>query len=111
MGELELAYALADVAIVGRSFAPMGGSNPIPAVAAGCATIIGPHHENFTDVVSALAAGGGIAVTDTPMAAATRFLDDPDARRRMARNGRRVINEHRGASAHTADLVSGLLRS
>ena len=111
MGELELAYALADVAIVGRSFAPMGGSDPIPAVAAGCATIIGPHHENFTDVVSALAAGGGITVTDTPMAAAARLLDDPDARRRMARNGRRVIDEHRGASARTADLVLGLLRS
>ena len=109
MGELELAYALADVAIVGRSFAPMGGSDPIPAVAAGCATIIGPHHENFTDVVSALAAGGGITVTDTPMAAATRLLDDPDARRRMARNGQRVIEEHRGASVHTADLVLGLL--
>ena len=111
MGELELAYALADVAIVGRSFAPIGGSDPIPAVAAGCATIIGPHHENFTDVVSALARGGGIAVSDTPMAAATRLLDDPDARRRMARNGRRVIEEHRGASARTADLVSGLLHN
>ena len=111
MGELELAYALADVAIVGRSFAPMGGSDPIPAVAAGCATIIGPHHENFANVVSALAAGGGITVTDTPMAAASRLLDDPDARRRMARNGRRVIEEHRGGSARTVDLVLELLHT
>lgn len=111
MGELELAYTLADVAIVGRSFAPMGGSDPIPPVAAGCATIIGPHHENFADVVSALAAGGGITVTDTPMAAASRLLDDPDARRRMAGNGRRVIEDHRGASARTVDLVLGLLRT
>ena len=111
MGELELAYALADVAIVGRSFAPMGGSDPIPAVAAGCATIIGPRHDNFADVVSVLAAGGGITVTDSPMAAAARLLDDPDARRRMARNGRRVIEEHRGASARTVDLVSGLLHT
>ncbi len=109
MGELELAYALADVAIVGRSFAPMGGSDPIPPVAAGCATIIGPHHENFADVVSALAAGGGITVTASPMAAAARLLDDPDTRLRMARNGQRVIEEHRGASARTADLVLGLL--
>lgn len=109
MGELELAYTLADVAIVGRSFAPMGGSDPIPPVAAGCATIIGPNHENFADVVSALAAGGGITVTDTPMGAAARLLEDGDARRRMARNGRRVIEEHRGASARTAGLVLELL--
>lgn len=109
MGELELAYTLADVAIVGRSFVPLGGSDPIPPVAAGCATIIGPHHENFADVVSALAAGGGITVSASPMAAAARLLEDADTRRRMARNGQRVIEGHRGASARTADLVLGLL--
>ncbi len=109
MGELELAYTLADVAIVGRSFAPMGGSDPIPPVAAGCATIIGPHHENFTDVVSALRAGGGITVTSRPMAAAARLLKDEDARLRMARRGQRVIERHQGASARTAELVLGLL--
>jgi 3-deoxy-D-manno-octulosonic-acid transferase len=114
MGELELAYTLADIAIVGRSFAPMGGSDPIPPVAAGCATVIGPHHENFTDVVSALRAGGGVTVTSSPkeaMDAAARLLQDVDARRRMARQGRRVIEERRGASARSADLVLGLLRA
>ena len=109
MGELELAYALADVAIVGRSFTPLGGSDPIPPVAAGCATLIGPHHENFADVVAALEAGGGLTVTQSPMEAAARLLEDDGARREMARNGRRVIDEHRGASARSADLVLGLL--
>ena len=112
MGELELAYALADVAIVGRSFAPMGGSDPIPPVAAGCATIIGPHHENFADVVSALREGGGITVTSAPkeaMEAAALLLQDVDARRQMARRGRRVIRRRRGASARGAELVLGLL--
>ena len=112
MGELELAYTLADIAIIGRSFTPLGGSDPIPPVAAGCATIIGPHHENFADVVEALRAGGGITVTPSPkeaMEAATRLLRDPDARRRMARNGQRVIEEHRGASARSAELVLGLV--
>ena len=112
MGELELAYTLADVAIVGRSFLPMGGSDPIPPVAAGCATVIGPHHENFADVVSALRAGSGIAVTSSPkeaMEAAARLLQDAGARRQMARQGRRVIEERRGASARSADLVLGLL--
>ena len=90
----------------------MGGSDPIPPVAAGCATIIGPHHENFADVVSALRAGGGVTVTSSPkeaMEAASRLLQDADARRRMARRGRRVIEEHCGASARSAELVLGLL--
>ena len=110
MGELELAYALADVAIVGRSFAPMGGSDPIPPVAAGCATIIGPHHDNFADVVAALRAGGCVTVTSSPMAAAARLLEDEDARRRMARNGQRVIEEHGGASARLGPGTAGNLR-
>ena len=109
MGELELAYGLADIAIVGRSFVPMGGSDPIPAVAAGCPTLIGPHHDNFAEVVAALEAGGGIVVTDSPMEAATRLLEDPKACRRLARNGQRVIGEHRGASARSAEMVLGLL--
>ena len=112
MGELELAYTLADVAIVGRSFAPLGGSDPIPPVAAGCATIIGPRHENFADVVSALRAAGGVTVTSSPkeaMEAAARLLQDAAARRRMARRGRSVIEERRGASARSAELVLGLL--
>ena len=109
MGELELAYALADVAIVGRSFVPMGGSDPIPPVAAGCPTLIGPHHENFAEVVSALQAGGGVIVTASPMEEAARMLEDADARRAMAECGQRVIEQHRGASRRSAHLVMGLI--
>ena len=109
MGELELAYALADVAIVGRSFVPMGGSDPIPPVAAGCPTLIGPHHENFAEVVSALQAGGGVIVTASPMEEAARMLEDADARRAMAECGQRVIEQHRGASRRSARLVMGLI--
>ena len=112
MGELELAYALADVAVVGRSFTPTGGSDPIPPVAAGCATLIGPHHENFAHVVAALRAGGGLTVASSPedaMQTAALLLRDADARRRMARNGQRVVDEHRGASARSAELVLELV--
>ena len=109
MGELELAYALADVAIVGRSFVPMGGSDPIPPVAAGCPTLIGPHHENFAEVVSALQAGGGVIVTASPMEEAARMLEDADARQAMAECGQRVIEQHRGASRRSAHLVMGLI--
>ena len=67
MGELTKAYALADVAIVGRSFVPLGGSDPIESVALGKPTLIGPRHENFREVVSALESEGGLRVTDRPM--------------------------------------------
>ena len=59
MGELTKAYSLADVAIVGRSFSPLGGSDPIDPIALGKPTLIGPRHENFREVVAALEGGAG----------------------------------------------------
>jgi 3-deoxy-D-manno-octulosonic-acid transferase len=109
MGELDKAYALADVAIVGRSFVPMGGSDPIPPVALGKATVIGPHHQNFEDVVHALAEGGALVVTDDPTGAVEELLADPARRAEMAVRGRRVIRERQGASRRSAALVGRVL--
>jgi 3-deoxy-D-manno-octulosonic-acid transferase len=110
MGELERAYALADVAVVGRSFVPLGGSDPIPSVALGKPTVLGPHHENFKHVVEELESRGGLVVTANPMAEVSRLLDDSGARKRMASRGREVIRAHQGASRRTAELVLEQLR-
>ena len=109
MGELTRAYSLADVAVVGRSFVPMGGSDPIEAIALGKPTIMGPYHDNFRDVVSAFESEGGIRISETPMGEAKDLLDDPGARKQMAEAGRRVILERQGATARNAAILYGLL--
>jgi 3-deoxy-D-manno-octulosonic-acid transferase len=109
MGELTKAFALADVAIVGRSFVPLGGSDPIEAVALGKATIIGPHHENFQDVVSAFAEEGGIRITDRPMQEVRALLGDDESRERMGEVGRGVIRQRKGATDRNVQLLHGLL--
>jgi 3-deoxy-D-manno-octulosonic-acid transferase len=111
MGELTKAYALADVAVVGRSFVPMGGSDPIEAIALGKPTVMGPHHDNFREVVSALVAAGGIRVTEAPMEEVVALLDDPQTRRRMGEAGRSVIRERKGATGRNAELLHGLVGS
>ncbi len=109
MGELTKAYALADVAVVGRSFVPLGGSDPIEAIALGKPTIIGPHHENFREVVAAFAEGGGIRVTDRPMAAVKDLLDHPEEARSMGERGRDVIRRRQGATERHLRLLRKLL--
>ena len=47
MREMPLYYALADVALLGGSFAPLGGQNLIEAAACGCPVVMGPHTFNF----------------------------------------------------------------
>ncbi|MGD2216708.1 MAG: glycosyltransferase N-terminal domain-containing protein [Gemmatimonadales bacterium] len=111
MGELSKAYALADVALVGRSFRARGGSDPIQPIALGKPTIIGRHHKNFADVVAAFHEAGGIAVSDTPMAAAAELLSAPERARQMAERGREVIRARQGATERHAELVHRLLQS
>ena len=48
MGEMPLYYAMADLALMGGSFAPLGGQNLIEACACACPVLLGPHTFNFS---------------------------------------------------------------
>ena len=109
IGELTTAYLLADAVFMGRSLAPMGGSNPLEPVAAGKPTVIGPHHEHFEDIVTTLSAGGALVVSADPMRVIAGWIGDSVARKAVVRAGRNALAAHRGASARTAGLVLGIL--
>ena len=47
LGEMPLYYAASDVALLGGSFAPLGGQNLIEAAACACPVVMGPHTFNF----------------------------------------------------------------
>jgi 3-deoxy-D-manno-octulosonic-acid transferase len=65
VGEMPAYYALASVALLGGSFAPLGGQNLIEAAACGCPVITGPHTFNFADAAErAVLAGAAVRVPD-----------------------------------------------
>jgi 3-deoxy-D-manno-octulosonic-acid transferase len=111
IGELRQAYALADVAVVGRSFGTLHGSDMMEPVALGNATIVGPAVSDFQDTVDALLAGDGIIQTDRDNLARVirELLDDPARRRELADNARAVIRTEQGATERNAGLISALL--
>lgn len=109
LGELRKAYALADLVIVGRSFLGLYGSDVIEPIALGKPTIVGPHHSDFEDVVSALRAGGGLQVTTRPGELAAQLLADRDRAAELARAGRAVIRARQGATARHMDLLLDLM--
>lgn len=111
IGELRAAYALADVAVVGRSFGRLYGSDPIEPIGLGRATVIGPAHRNFDAIVAALRESGGLVVAtagELPGVVAG-LLADPRRRAAMAQAGRRCIESRRGATARHAELLMKLL--
>lgn len=108
MGELRKAYALADVALVGRSFLGLYGSDPFEPVGLGKPTVIGPHYGDFKDAVDALAQAGGLCIAADPMKEAARLLAAPGDARAMAQKGVDVIRARQGVSAKYADEIAAL---
>ena len=51
IGELASLYQLADLAFIGGSLVPRGGHNVLEAALFGAPILVGPHTENFRDIV------------------------------------------------------------
>ena len=112
MGEMFAWYALADLAVIGGSWLPLGGQNLIEACAAGCPVVIGPHTFNFAQATEdALAAGAALRAgnADELAAAACRLLADPSSLKAMSDAGRAFAASHRGATERCMDLIRPLL--
>ncbi|MFC7409439.1 3-deoxy-D-manno-octulosonic acid transferase [Hydrogenophaga atypica] len=112
LGEMALYYGLAEVALLGGSFAPLGGQNLIEAAACGCPVVMGPHTFNFLEAAErAQACGAALRVADMGEACqtATTLLND-GARLAVARQGTvTLIDGGRGAVQHTAQAVMAAL--
>jgi 3-deoxy-D-manno-octulosonic-acid transferase len=114
MGEMAFYYALADVAVIGGSFAPLGGQNLIEGCAAGIPVVTGPHMYNFADVTRmAVEAQAALQAQDAAMAlrAARALLEDPERCARMGIAGMRLCARHRGAAERHLAVCRDLLRA
>lgn len=112
LGEMAWYYACAQVAIVGGSFAPLGGQNFIEASAQGRPVLVGPHTAHFEQAVSDALSAGAIARAADPDQAvrqALQWLDDPASLRRMGEAARDWVRQHAGAVARVGDGIETLL--
>ena len=112
MGEMAFYYGACDVAVIGGSFAPLGGQNLIEALACGAPVIVGPHMFNFAEPTRlAVEAGAAIQAGDasSAMEAAAALLKDENRRRRMSEAGKALCAAHRGATARHLEVCRKLL--
>ena len=108
MGEMALYYSLARVALLGGSFAPLGGQNLIEAAACACPVVMGPHTFNFREAAEqSIAAGAAWRAADLPGAvrAALALVTNPVAQAEAGQAGLRFASQHRGAAVRTADAL------
>lgn len=112
LGEMALYYGLSSAALMGGSFAPLGGQNLIEALACNCPVLVGPHTFNFSQASEeAVQAGAALRVADMhgALREALALLAHPDRLAAARQRGRQMMQSNRGAAAATAQAIQKLM--
>jgi 3-deoxy-D-manno-octulosonic-acid transferase len=114
LGEMALYYAMSDVALLGGSFAPLGGQNLIEAAACACPVVMGPHTFNFLEAAElAEASGAALRAPDLQrgVEAALALVNDTAAQTAAASSGLAFADRNRGATTKTVAALAPFLRA
>lgn len=109
MGELEMAYAAADLAFVGATLVNIGGHNPLEPAMYGVPVVVGPHHSVIREIVGEMRARGGIcevASDEDVYALLKRLCSNEERLREIGHAGRCVWEHHRGSSGRVYAVLS-----
>lgn len=111
-GELRDWTALADIAVIGKSFLAKGGQNPVEAIAAGVPVIVGPDMTNFADLVQLLRQENGIHCCTAENLSETiiGILTSPEESTACSARAYAALNIHSGATHRSVELVEKLNR-
>lgn len=112
VGLLPSLYAHARFAFVGKSLHAHGGQNFLEAVETGCPVVLGPHTENFDNMLAPFKATNAvwqIASPDELAGAFETLLDDNLKRDEMVAMAHRIMEEQSGATKTTVrEILSRL---
>jgi 3-deoxy-D-manno-octulosonic-acid transferase len=111
IGELASLYALADIAFVGGSLVPRGGHNIIEPAQHGVAIIVGPHTENFRDIVSLFQTQNAVRLVSSEDLAPgfLRLLEDDGERAALGQRAAETLRSQQGATELVLAKLRGLL--
>lgn len=113
LGELASVYALGSLAFVGGSLVARGGHNILEPAQYGVPILVGPHTENFRDIIGIFARRDGLRVVTPENVADTmlELLSNDEARAALGRRGAEVFRAQAGATARTVAALESLLAS
>ncbi|MBV8050915.1 MAG: 3-deoxy-D-manno-octulosonic acid transferase, partial [Acidobacteriaceae bacterium] len=112
IGELAALYSLADVAFVGGSLVPRGGHNIIEPAQYGVAVLVGPHNENFRDIIRVFQSRRAVRVVnpvELPLVL-MELISNAAEREALGRRAAETLHSQTGASERTAEALKSLLQ-
>ena len=112
IGILACLYRIADVAIIGGSFIPHGGQNPLEAIYWKVPVIVGPHMENFPFVAEFVKEGAILQTTPEGLTEAIHLvLTDKGYRERLVEKAYAMFMRLTGGSKKTLEIINSFLKS
>ncbi len=112
MGEMFAYYRVAQVALIGGSWLPLGGQNLIEACAVGTPVVVGPHTFNF-ELVAEQAIQAGAAQrcpnVSAAMTLAMQLVGQAQRAEAMRDAGMKFSASHRGATERSLEIIRQLL--
>lgn len=111
MGELGDLYAVADLAFVGGTLAPIGGHNPLEPARFGLPTLVGPHVHTVRETVRWLEEAEVLhrVTEDVLPERVEALLDDARAAARARTGARRVLAAHADSLERTLRALDEVL--
>lgn len=117
IGELRAVYPLAEIVFVGGSIARTGGHNVLEPAAVGKCIITGAHTENFAAIMRVFTKADALVelprlpeaeATHALSSAFTNLLTDESRRHELAARALNIIEQNRGATARTVEMLRTL---
>lgn len=118
IGELASIYRFAAVVFVGGSLVPRGGHNIIEPAAFAKPIVVGPHTENFRQIVSDFARADAVVqiraagndVANWLARELIRLLSDHEHARAIGERAREILLKNRGATDCTVTAISEVIK-
>jgi 3-deoxy-D-manno-octulosonic-acid transferase len=112
IGILASLYRIADVAIIGGSFIPHGGQNPLEAIYWKVPVIVGPYMDNFPFVAEFVKEGAILQTTPEGLTEAIHVvLKDKEYREGLVEKAYVMFMRLTGGSKKTLEIITSLLKS
>jgi len=111
IGELASLYEFADLAYIGGSLVPRGGHNVLEPALFATPILVGPHTENFRDIIEAFRKADALQVVTAQSLTATvlQLLENDNERKALGCRAAEVMRWQRGATERTVSALLELL--
>lgn len=113
IGELAAMYRFASVVFIGGSLVPRGGHNVIEPAVYARPIIVGPHTENFSQVVQDFKRADALVQVNSPddlMRQLTRLLSNRDEAEALGRRARGLLVANQGATRRVVSAIESLMQ-